>query len=247
MRAVFLAAGFATRMFPLTRDRAKPLLEVGGEPLLGRLLRQAAAIGIEEAVVVVNARFAAAFRAWAAAAGPRPVLRLVVNRARRPEEARGAVADLALGLAEAFPDPEPEGFLVAAGDNLLGFGLEEAAARFRRRRRPLILVREVPEPVPPRTYSEVVIGADGTVASFREKPTDPRSRLSAIAVYFLPPELPHLVRSYLDEGGPRDAPGHFLAWLCSRTAVEALPVPGPWFDVGSLEGYRAVRDRLPPD
>ncbi len=240
MKAVLLAAGFATRMYPLTRDRAKPLLEVGGEPLLSRLLRQALEAGVEEAAVVVNARFEAGFHAWSERVGCPVPLHVVANGAREDHELRGAIADLALAL-EAFPEGSPGGYLVAAGDNLLDFGLRDYAARYRRHGEPLLLVREVPPPVPPRTYSDVELDADGRVLAFREKPEDPRGGHSAIGVYFLPADLPRLVSQYLTAGGNPDAPGHFIAWLVARGPVHAAPLAGPWHDVGSLEGYEAIR------
>jgi NDP-sugar pyrophosphorylase family protein len=98
------------------------------------------------------------------------------------------------------------------------------------------VVREVPRPVPPGKYSEVMLASDGRlIARFREKPSAPESNLSAIAVYLLPRELPTLVRTYLDGGGEGDAPGHLLAWLASRTPLEALRLDGRWLDIGSPE------------
>lgn len=246
MKAVFLAAGFATRMYPLTRHHAKPLLEVGGEALLTRLLRQALVAGIDEAAVVVNARFEDDFLAWSEEVECPVPLHVVANGAREDHELRGAVADLALALARAFPDGSPDGYLVIAGDNLLGFGLAQHAARFRELGQPLLLVRELPPPVPPRTYSDVELGDGGRVRSFREKPEDPRGGHSAIGVYFLPAELPLRVSDYLAAGGNPDAPGHFIAWLAERGPVHAAAIAGSWHDVGSLEGYRSARDSFAP-
>ena len=97
-----------------------------------------------------------------------------------------------------------------------------------------LIVRQVPSPVPPGRYSEVLLDGD-RVARFREKPAEPESDLSAIAVYVLPPELPSLVRAYLAEDSNPDAPGHFLAWLSQRLPLEATPLTGRWLDIGSVE------------
>lgn len=244
MKAVLLAAGFATRMYPLTRDRAKPLLEVGGEPLIGRLLRQAVAAGADEVVVVTNARFEGDFRAWAAAAACPVPLRVIANGAREDHELRGALADLALALEQGLPDGSPGGFLVAAGDNLLESDLAAYAARFRAGDEPMLLVRETPPPVPPGRWSDVALAPDGSVRSFREKPDDPSGGWSAVGVYFLPADLPAQLAAYLAGGGNPDAPGHFLAWLVGRGPVRAAPLDAPWHDVGSLDGYREVCERF---
>jgi len=246
VKAVFLAAGFATRMYPLTRERAKPLLEVGGEALLTRLLRQALAAGVDEVAVVVNARFESDFHAWSETVECSVPLHVVANGAREDHELRGAVADLALAMEHAFPEGSPGGYLVGAADNLLGFALRPFAEQFREHDAPLLLVRETPPPVPPRTYSDVAVGEDGRVTAFREKPEDPRGGHSAIGLYFLPADLQLRVSDYLAAGGNPDAPGHFLAWLCDQTEVYAAPITGPWYDVGSLEGYRAVREGFAP-
>lgn len=243
MKLCLLAAGFAKRMYPLTRDRAKPLLDVGGAPMLTRLLEQAAATGaIDETGVVLASRFEQEFEAWKRSLDV-PVT-LLPNGAHEDTQARGAVADLALLLRECFPHGSEDGYLVMAGDNLLRFDLAEPLALFRERpTAPLLLVRPVPVPIPPGKYSEVVVDAKThEVESFREKPQDPESPWSAIGVYFLPPDLPELLEAYLKAGGEADAPGHFLVWLTKVRRCHAWGVPeGGWFDVGSLEGLEEAR------
>jgi glucose-1-phosphate thymidylyltransferase len=240
--AVFLAAGFATRLYPLTKDRAKPLLEVGGQPLLTRIVRQVErAGGVTAGIVVTNARFHGDFVRWLADARPRLPLQLVDDGATTDASRLGAVRDLALALdrhaAAAQGADAPDGFLVLACDNLFEFDLAALAERFAASGRAQLVVREVPPPVPAGRYSEVILDGD-RVASFREKPADPRSPLSAIAVYLLPPELPQLVRDYLAGGGEPDAPGHFIAWLCARRPLGAVRLSGRWLDIGSADDLR---------
>ena len=239
LRAVFLAAGFATRLYPLTKDKAKPLLEVDGEPMMTRIARQVA--GIPEAadgVVVANGRFHADFVAWQRGAASRVPLTIVNDGAMTNETRLGAVRDLALALdaASAREDGYLDGYLVLACDNLFEFDLSRLVARFAGNGRAQLVVRTVPEPVPSGKYSEVLLDAGGTrVTRFREKPQDPQSNLSAIAVYLLPRELPELVRAYLAAGGNPDAPGHFIAWLSERIPLDATPLDGRWIDIGSAE------------
>jgi len=237
LRAVFLAAGFATRLYPLTKDRAKPLLEVGGVPMMTRIVRQVEAMGsVADGVVVANGRFHADFVAWERAARPAMPLAIVNDGAMTNESRLGAVRDLALALEAAPARDDIDGYLVLACDNLFEFDLARLAARFAASGRGQLVVREVPAPVPGGKYSEVVLDEGGTrVRRFREKPANPESNLSAIAVYLLPRELPDLVRGYLDGGGNPDAPGHFIAWLSERTALEATRLDGRWIDIGSAE------------
>lgn len=244
LHAVFLAAGFATRLYPLTLHRAKPLLDVGGQPLMTRILRQVEHAGsVEGGTVVANARFHADFVAWAERVPTRLPLQVVDDGAVSNETRLGAIADLQLALQRAATAGPVDGWLVLACDNLFEFDLGRLVARFAEQRHGQLIVRQVPAPVPPSKYSEVVLRGDA-VASFREKPADPRSDLSAIAIYLLPAELPELVRTYLAQGGNPDAPGHLLAWLAQRLPLQATRLDGRWFDIGSADDLAAANRAL---
>lgn len=235
LRAIFLAAGFATRLYPLTEKQAKPLLEVAGAPMLTRIVGQVARTGaVVDGVVVSNGKFHADFDAWGRSARAPLPLTIVNDGAMTNETRLGAIRDLALALDEMPPAEELDGYLVMACDNLFDFDLTLLIERFRVASTGQLIVRKVPSPVPSGRYSEVLLDGD-RVARFREKPQQPESDLSAIAVYLLPKELPALVRSYLDDGSNPDAPGHFLAWLSQRLPLEATPLTGRWLDIGSVE------------
>lgn len=241
LRAVFLAAGFATRLYPLTKDKAKPLLEVAGVPMMTRILRQVEACGgVADGVVVANGRFHADFVHWQRSASAAFPISVVNDGAMTNETRLGAIRDLAIALEQAPARDDVDGYLVLACDNLFEFDLARLRTRFAASGRGQLIVREVPTPVPGGKYSEVLLDASGTrVTRFREKPANPESNLSAIAVYLLPRELPTLVRDYLAGGGNPDAPGHFLAWLSTRlsarTPLEATRLDGRWIDIGSAE------------
>lgn len=221
MKAVVLAAGFATRMYPLTRDRAKPLLEVGGRPVLDWILDQ---LPCEEVTVVVNHRFACDFEGYP----------IVDNGVAREEDRRGAVADMVLGWGRGD-------VLVAAGDTLLDTDFAAGLELFSRTRCPVLFTREA-GPGQSR-YNEVVL-EDGVVVRFTEKPARPRHPVRAMCLYLFPHETLALARLYLERGGNPDAPGHFLEWLCARTTVRATPFLGRSHDVGSLQGLREAEPFL---
>jgi len=241
LRAVFLAAGFGTRMYPLTRDKAKPLLEVGGEPLLTRLVRQVEACeGVEDGVVVTNGRFHRDFEAWHASLRTRLHLTLVNDEVTDDRAPLGAIRDLRLALRRA-PARVVSGHLVVAGDNLFDFDLRPFARRFFDSGRGQLMLRRVPEPVPPKRYNEVAVDGSGRVVSFREKPAVPETNLAAIAVYFLPPELPQLIDEYLASGAEHDAPGYLMEWLHRRVELEGSSFEGRWFDIGNMESFEAAQ------
>ncbi|MGH0033474.1 MAG: nucleotidyltransferase family protein [Myxococcota bacterium] len=251
MKIVVLAAGYGTRLGLQTLHTPKPLLDLGGVPLLTRLLERlltagggradGGAEGVSEIVVVSNARFAETFRAWRATA-PFPVpVRILDDGTRTPADRLGAIGDLALAF-EAV-GPHDEDWLVSAGDMWIDLDLGPVAAAFRASRAPRLVVRRVPRIECPSPYNEVTLESE-RVTGFREKPSDPRTDLAAIALYLLPGRAVEDVRAYLASGGNPDAPGHFIAWLCERQDVEASPLDGEWSDIGSPETLRATRARF---
>ncbi|HXX48932.1 MAG TPA: nucleotidyltransferase family protein [Myxococcota bacterium] len=241
MKVVLLCAGYATRMYPLTRDLPKPLLEVAGAPILSHLLTRTAALpGVDEVVVMANHRFSPQLRAWAESARAAVPIRLVDDGSTDESNRLGALGDLELAARE-IPLAGQDA-LVAAGDNLVLFDLEPLARVFARRRAPQLAVRRAAHGVSRALYNEVELdSASGRVERFREKPPAARSELAAIALYFLPASTWPLLERYLAEGGNRDAPGHFIAWLVRETPVYAEPIDGPWFDIGDLESLAQAR------
>ncbi len=262
VRAIFLAAGFATRLYPLTLHTAKPLLEVDGTPMMTRIAAQVAQVpNVRDGVVITNGRFHSDFLAWHAQQTKRAMPLAIINDGAMTNDARlGAVRDLALACEQGDindhknnhkknhkHDTDIDAYLVLACDNLFDFDLNELITSFARTFHGQLIVREVPQPVPSATYSEVTLDARGTrVMTFREKPADPQSNLSAIAVYLLPTDLPARVHEYLASGGNPDAPGHFIAWLATRTPLDATPLRGRWIDVGNAADLaRAARANEP--
>jgi glucose-1-phosphate thymidylyltransferase len=247
VKAYLLAAGYATRMHPLTLDRPKPLLVVAGAPILSHVAWGVLQLeGLSEIVVIANDRFARQFESWAQDLGADVPVRILNDGTTSDDHKLGALGDLAFAL-DAVP-PGEEAWLVAAGDNLLGFELRSLQRVFQDDAdRPLLAVRRVVRDGPSR-YNEVIVDESGRVERFREKPDDPVSELAAIALYFFPPRVVSKLAAYLDAGGNPDAPGHFIAWLVDQAEVRATRLPGDWFDIGSLEGLAHAREHYrPPD
>jgi glucose-1-phosphate thymidylyltransferase len=222
-------------MYPLTRDVPKPLLEVAGAPMLSHLLARTAGLpGVDE-VVVVGHRFTSSSRL-----GRRELPWSLLDDGSSDESDRlGALGDLAFAARE-IPLAGRDA-LVAAGDNLMLFDLTSHARAFARRRTAQIAFRRAPADAGASRYGEVTLDAERRVVRFREKPSDPQSDLASIALYFFPASTWSLLDRYLEEGGNRDAPGHFIAWLAQRTEVHAEPSAGPWFDIGDLDSLARAR------
>jgi glucose-1-phosphate thymidylyltransferase len=247
MTAYVLAAGYATRMYPLTRDRPKPLLRVGGMPLLTHLVSSIEPLqDLTEIVVIGNHRFARDLERWRETTDCTVPIRLLDDGSTSDENRLGAIGDLAFALREV---PVAGGdWMVVAADNLLRFDLRQVQASLLEHRTPTLAVRDVERPAEeagPSRYNDVTLDRDGRVLRFREKPAGPRTGLAAIALYFFPPEVADLLTRYLAEGGNRDAPGHFIAWLVDHVTVRATRFEGEWLDLGSLEAFAKARERWP--
>lgn len=244
MKVYALAAGYATRLHPLTLDRAKPLLEVAGAPILSHILGRVLPLpDLSEIIVIGNHRFHADLSAWAEtfrAAHQAPPLQVLDDGSNDDDHKLGAIGDIAFGL-QAVP-PGGEDILVVAGDNLLAFDLRPLRQAFvEQGRRPTLVLRDVPVSHEPTRYNEVTLEPDGRVSRFREKPPEALTGLAAIALYFFPASVDEKLTQYLEAGGNPDAPGHFITWLVGQVEVGAVQFEGAWFDIGSLETLEEAR------
>jgi glucose-1-phosphate thymidylyltransferase len=232
VKAVILAAGYATRLYPLTLDRPKALLPVAGRPLIELLLERLAEIeGLDEILLVSNSKFADAFRAWAGEWGAGDV-RIIDDGTKNEDTRLGAIGDLELAIREGAIDDD---LVVLAGDNLFSGSLAPFAEFGREKGAPALGVYDVGDLEAIRSYNAIELDPDDRVVFFEEKPERPRSTLTGIALYYYPRESLGLVREYLDGGNNPDQPGRLIEWLYPRRPVYAWRVPGRWYDIGSKE------------
>jgi glucose-1-phosphate thymidylyltransferase len=232
MRAVILAAGYATRLYPLTLDRPKALLPVGGRPILEHLLDRLDEVrGLDEIHVVTNSRFAGTFREWAG--GPGRGVRIVDDGTVDEQTRLGAIGDLELAIRT---DAIDEDLLVLAGDNLFSESFAPFVEFGREKGSPALGVYDVGDlEVVRGRYNAIELDGDDRVVFFEEKPERPTSTLTGIALYFYPRASLPLVSRYLEEGNNPDQPGRLVQWLYPQTPVYAWRVPGRWYDIGSEE------------
>lgn len=237
MKAVLLCAGYGTRLYPLTKDTPKPLLPVGGKPILDYLFERVRRLDeVNEVFIVTNDRFHLHFERWAEQIHGRPRIE-VVNDGTRSEEARlGAVGDLAFVLKK-YGIQEEVG--VFAGDNLFQFDLQRFidSARSHRPHASLGVV-DVEKKELAKHYGIVCVDKKGRIREFFEKPADPPSTLASTGVYWMAKEGLDFLDRYIREGHNADRIGDYFAWLVKVDAVYAHPFKGSWFDVGDLNSYR---------
>jgi glucose-1-phosphate thymidylyltransferase len=243
MNVLILAAGYATRLYPLTLTKAKPLLEVAGKPMIERIIEQLSAVSeLGTIYVVTNAKFATQFESWAAGvrmpAGAR--IKVINDQSTSDGDKLGAIGDMNLVINQA--NLSGDGLLVIAGDNLFTDPLDGFVA-FARDKEATVAVFDVGSREAMKKYASVTLDSKGVITRFQEKPQNPESTLAALALYYYSPAVLPLVQKYLSEGNNPDQPGRFLEWLYTRKPVNTYEIKGRWLDIGSRETLEEA-DRL---
>lgn len=240
MKAVLLGAGYATRLYPLTKERPKPLLPVAGTPMIEHVLACLAPIrDLTHTYIVSNHQFVERYRDWLAGYRGRKKIDLLDDGTSSDEDRLGAVGDIQFAVEHAKIDDD---LLVVAGDNLICFDLRDLVARFKKQGAMVALkdmgTRDI------RRYSVVQLDAEGRIVEFEEKPANPKSSLIAMCLYVLPKAVVPRIREYLDAGHNSDAPGYFIEWLHRKTTCYGYLVQGPWFDIGDIDSYNEANELM---
>ncbi len=236
MKVVILAAGYATRLYPLTLTQPKPLLPVAGQPMIEYVLDNLAAIeGIDRVYVVTNAKFVKAFEKWAEhyRTEKQAMEFGIINDGSTDDTNKlGAIGDLHLVLTRETVDDD---VIVVAGDNLFSKRLDDFGRYCREKNAPVLAVYDVGSLEDIRKYNAITMDADGKITFFEEKPKNPTSTVTGIALYYYPRNSLPLIKQYVAEGNNPDQPGRLIQWLYTRTPVYTWNVPGIWYDIGSKE------------
>jgi len=234
MKCLILAAGYATRLYPLTENFPKPLLKVGEKTILDWLVDDIDSAGlVDEYIVISNHKFASVFTGWAG-----PKVRVLDDGTSSNETRLGAVRDIQFAVEQLGLDDD---LLVIAGDNLLDFSL----VRFIEyaQEKGTTCVMRYYEPAVEKLRKTGVAAVDGNdlILSMEEKPAEPKSHWCCPPFYFYRRSDVPLVKVGIDSGCGVDAPGSFIAWLCTQTPVHAFEMPGHRYDIGNLASYEEVK------
>ena len=238
LKAIVLAAGYATRLRPLTENFPKMLLPLAGRAMLDYLLDKIREVGeIDGFHLVTNARFARRFEEWAPAD-----VTVHDDGTTSNEDRLGAIGDIRFTIDRAGLDGQD--VLVVAGDNLIGYSVPDYVAFWRAKGGSAIALYDCPDPELIKQYGVVELDENDRVVSFEEKPEKPRSTLAATAAYLYRGEDLALIDRYLDEGNAPDAPGNYVAWLHTRAAVYGYRFSGEWLDIGDRDQLLEADNRM---
>ncbi len=236
MNVLILAAGYATRLYPLTQTIAKPLLEVAGKPMIEWVLDNLAPIpNIELVYVVTNNKFAHDFQTWSEqyqGRGSKLKFKIINDGSSDDSDKLGAIGDVNLVLVR--ENLTEDDLIVVAGDNLFSEPLTEFAKQAAGSEA-MLATYDVGDLEAIKKYSAITTDAEGVITSFEEKPSNPKSTLTGIALYYFAASTIPLFTTYIAAGNNPDQPGRFIQWLYPRKPVKTFQVKGTWFDIGSKE------------
>lgn len=237
MKCLILAAGYATRLYPLTENFPKPLLKVGQKTILDWLVDDIHSCGlVDEYVVISNHKYAHHFENWAE--GKQQKITVVDDGTISNETRLGAVKDIQFAMETLHLDDE---MLVIAGDNVLDFSLTKFI-HYAGEKKTSCIMRYYEASQQRLTKSGVVeVDASDRILSMEEKPAQPKSNWCCPPFYFYTREDAKLISRGIAEGCGTDAPGSYIAWLCTQTPVHAMEMPGRRYDIGNLESYEIVQ------
>jgi glucose-1-phosphate thymidylyltransferase len=236
MNVIILAAGYATRLHPLTLSKAKPLLEVAGKPIIEWVMDNLAAVpAVKMFYVVTNDKFAKDFQDWAKGYTHRhPNLKLkVINDGTTSDSDKlGAIGDINLVITR--EELTNDDLLIVAGDNLFSEPLTEFVAKARGAKA-VLATYDVGDLEAVKKYSNITTDDEGVITDFEEKPPKPKDTLAGIALYYFSRETVPMFTTYTAAGNNPDQPGRFIQWLYQQTPVKTQQIRGTWFDIGSKE------------
>ena len=231
MHAIILAAGYATRLFPLTENTPKPLLKVADKPLIEHIIRKLEEIEVNHISIVTNDKFHKNFSEWIDKFESKAPIEVINDGTKSNSSRIGALGDINLVIEKKGIDDD---IIVIAGDNLFELSLKEVSDIFRKRNHNCIVLYDVKDFNLARNYGVVKV-EDNIVTDFEEKPKDPKSTLVSTGIYLFPKSALGLVEKYISQKNNPDKTGDFIEWLHKREKVYAYITDKKWYDIGSFE------------
>ena len=236
MKLIILAAGYATRLYPLTINQPKPLLKVSERPMIEHVIDHLKDVPELTGVIIIsNEKFHGHFEKWASdyqISGQNIPITVVNDKSTDENNRLGAIGDMVFAMNDQSID---EDVIVVAGDNLFSQSIKAFGEFCLEKKAPVLGVYDVGRLEDTKKYSEVHTDMNGHITSFEEKPEYPTTTVIGIALYYYPKDLIPTIKKYVEDGHNADQPGRLVQWLYPRIPVFTWSLPGLWYDIGSKE------------
>ena len=238
MKAIILVAGYATRLYPLTLDRPKALLPVGGRPIIDYIVDEIHTVdAVDEIFVVTNHKFADQFHQWATNLQTEKPISVIDDGTTTEETRRGAIGDILYTITQKNIQDE---VMIIAGDNFFTYHLADYYAYYKKVGKDCVCAKAFEDKEMLKQFGIALLDEKGKVLHIEEKPEHPKSNLVVYATYMYRKDTIPLFQTYIDEGNKPDAPGYFLEWLYQRKDVYAYVFEGECYDIGTPKSYEEV-------
>lgn len=243
MKALVLAAGYATRLYPLTKEYPKPLLEVGKKPIINYIVEKLEALDdIDEIIVVTNSKFMPSFRRWKERLRAKKRLSLVDDLTKTLDDRRGAIGDMDFAINK---KRIKDNLMVMGGDNLFEGNLKKFLTFVKSKPYPAIGVYNIKNLRQARKYGVIKLDKTNRIIDFKEKPSKPESSLIAMCLYYFPADKIGLIKEYLNrKTNKHDATGFYIDWLSKKLPVYGFVFNGLWYDIGDHKFYRLAQQKF---
>lgn len=254
MKALILAAGYATRLYPLTKDFPKPLLTVGRRPIIDYIIDNLSKVkDIDEIIVVTNSKFISKFKKWVLTQHCQKRISLLDDLSKDHSDRRGAIGDMNFVIDKKRIRDD---LLVIGGDNLFD-GYLDGFISFAKANEPnpVIGIYDIKDKMQAKKYGVIKLDAKFKVIDFKEKPNKPKSTIVAMCLYYFPKEKLGLIKEYLStkankprpsraERGKHDATGFYIDWLRKKEPVYGFAFDGRWYDIGHRQFYNEAKEEF---
>ena len=244
MKALILAAGYAVRLYPLTKQYPKPLLKVGKKPIINYIIDKLELIDeINEIIIVTNSKFIPVFEKWASKINCRKRISLVDDLTSSPLDRRGAIGDMDFTINKKNINDD---LLVVGGDNLFDGTLKEFLSFAKLvKGHPVIGAYDIKNLAQANKYGVIELDKKNKIIDFKEKPQKPKSTLVAMCLYYFPKTKLKLIKEYLkDKKHKSDATGFYIDWLRKKDQVYGFVYNGQWYDIGDKKFYSRARNNF---
>lgn len=239
MKCIILVAGYATRLYPLTKNQPKALLQVAGKTILDHIMEKVETVGcIEDVILVSNDKFYTHFTDWKDTYNGKKAITVLNDHTLSNEDRLGAIRDIMYAVDTLAIDKD---CLILAGDNLFDFELNELISFYQGKKTDVITTHIIENKKELQRTGVVELDEESRVRSFEEKPKEPKSTYAVPPFYLYKKETLPLIRDFIEENNNGDAPGMLLSWLVQKVPVHAYHFKGKRYDIGTMESYEDVK------
>lgn len=241
MKVIILAAGYATRLYPLTMDRAKPLLPIGGQPIINYIINGLSEVNlVSDVYIVTNNKFYNDFCNWKNSSNFDKNIFIINDGTKNDNDKLGAIGDINLVIKEM---KIADDLMIIAGDNVFSFQLSDFV-KFFNKNGLCIAAYRYPNKKDLSHYGILETDGRSRVVAFNEKPQKPKSNLVATCLYGIPKDKLYTIKKYIDGENNLDAPGYYLQWLVKEEDVDAFVFDNKWYDIGTPEAYESAQEEF---